>query len=344
MTAAFERALEIADLRGEAMTQWRALWGLGMARVAAGHYASAVELSRRARHAALHLGDEALIMSERLLSMSHNLAGNQAIARRHAENALAHAVATGSQFGNDAYQLSLFAEILWLQGFPDRALQTAHKAVEEGLASDHALSLCFALFCACPTALWAGDLPAASRFAAMLLEHSAQFSLRYWHFWGRCFEAAVKLRLDEPTGSSGACLDLLRDPLFSAPHLEMLTACCEKPFAADAITRAEAGIASWCRPELLRIEAEAILQDARSSSDGAAEALFRRSLDAAREQGALSWELRTATSLARLWRKQDRGREGHTLLASIYARFTEGFGTADLARARSLMHELTASP
>src|SRR5262249_40417412 len=163
------------------------------------------------------------------------------------------------------------------------------------LAADHALTLCFALFCACPTALWAGDLPAASRFAAMLLEHSAQSSLRYWHFWGRCFEAAVKLRLDEQTGASGTYLHLLRHPLSRAPHLEMLTACCEKPFAADAIARTESGIASWCRSDLLRIEAEAILKDARPGADGTAEALFRRSLDAAREQGAMSWELRTAT-------------------------------------------------
>jgi hypothetical protein len=288
-------------------------------------------------------------MSERLLAMSHHFAGNQAMARRHAEHVLVQDVATGSWFGNDAYQLNhhvaargLLAGILWLQGFPDRALRTAHEAVAEGFAADHALSLCFALFCACPTALWTGDLPAARRFAAMLLDHSAGCSLTYWHFWGRCFEAALQLRLGGPAGSGGTCLDLLRDPLFSAVHLEMLTACCEKPFAADAIARAEASIATWCRPELLRIEAEAILKKA-SSGDGTAEALFRRALDAAREQGALSWELRTATSLARLWRRQDRGREAHALLAPIYARFTEGFGTADLARARSLLNELTES-
>ena len=145
-------------------------------------------------------------------------------------------------------------------------------------------------------------------------------------------------------GPAGICLDLLRDPLFGAAHLEMLTACCEKLFAADAIARAESGVASWCRPELLRIEAEAILKDTRYGADGTAEALFRRSLDAAREQGALAWELRTATSLARLWCRQDRGREAHALLASIYARFTEGFETTDLVRARSLLDELTASP
>ncbi|MGJ4943604.1 hypothetical protein ACQR1W_23730 [Bradyrhizobium sp. HKCCYLS1011] len=346
MTAAFERGLEIADLLGKPAAQWRALWGLGMARVAAGDYASAVELSSRARHAALNLDDGAVTMSERLLALSQHFAGNQAIARRHTENVLSQDLPTASWFSNDAYHLprSLLAEILWLQGFPDRALRTAHEAVAEGLAADHALSLCFVLFCACPTALLAGDLVTASRFATMFVDHSAQCSLPYWHFWGRCFEAAVKFRLDEPTGPGATCLDLQRDPLFSALHLEMLIACCETPFAADAITRAETGIASWCRPELLRIEAEAILKDACSGADETAEALFRRSLDAARKQGALSWELRTATSLARLWRRQNRGQAAHALLASIYARFTEGFETADLVRARSLLNELTASP
>jgi predicted ATPase/DNA-binding winged helix-turn-helix (wHTH) protein len=350
MTAAFERALEIADLLGETTAQWRALWGLGMARVAAGHYSSAVELSRRALHAAAPLGDEPVIMSERLLAMSHHFAGNQAIARRHAERVLAHDVATGSWIGNDAYQLNhhvaargLLAEILWLQGFPDRALHTAQQAVAEGLSADHALSLCFALFCACPAALWAGDLPAASRLVAMLLKHSAQCSLPYWHFWGRCFAAALRLRRHELAGPPGTFLELLRNPFFSAVHLETLTTICEQPFAADAIARAEAGVATWCRPELLRIEAESILKDSGSDSAGAAEALLRRSLDAAREQGALSWELRTATSLARLWRKQDRGLRAHALLASVYGRFTEGFETADLVKARSLLDDLAAS-
>jgi predicted ATPase/DNA-binding winged helix-turn-helix (wHTH) protein len=344
MTAAFERALEIADQLGKAAAQWRALWGLGMARIAAGHYTSAVELSRRAQQAALHLGDEAVITNEPLLAMSHYFAGNLAIARRHAEKILSPDVATGSWFGNGAYPRSLLAQVLWLQGFPDRALRTAHEAVAEGLAAGHSLSLCYALPFVCPIALWAGDLPAASRFATMLLDISAQYSLLYWHFWGRCFEAAVKLRLREPTEPGGTCPDLTRDPLLSPMHLEMLTSCCEKPFAAGAIARAESGIASWCRPELLRVEAEAILKEARSAADGTAEALFQRSLDTARDQGAMSWELRTATSLARLWRRQDRGEEAHELLAPIYARFTEGFGTADLVRARSLLNELTASP
>jgi predicted ATPase len=70
-----------------------------------------------------------------------------------------------------------------------------------------------------------------------------------------------------------------------------------------------------------------------------AEDHFRRSLDLARRQGALSWELRTAMSLARSQRHQGRIGEARDLLTSVYGRFTEGFGTADLQSAKRLLDE-----
>jgi class 3 adenylate cyclase len=72
-----------------------------------------------------------------------------------------------------------------------------------------------------------------------------------------------------------------------------------------------------------------------------AETSFRRALDIARPQKAKAWELRAATSLARLWGEQGRRREGRDLLASIYGWFTEGFNTADLKEAKALLDELT---
>ena len=56
----------------------------------------------------------------------------------------------------------------------------------------------------------------------------------------------------------------------------------------------------------------------------------------------MSWELRTATSLARMWRDQGRNKEAADLLAPVYNRFTEGFDTADLNAARALLNELAA--
>jgi predicted ATPase len=72
----------------------------------------------------------------------------------------------------------------------------------------------------------------------------------------------------------------------------------------------------------------------------AAEKQFLLSLDWARRQQTLSWELRTATSLARLRRDQHRIEEARDLLRSVYARFTEGFETVDLTTAKALLDEL----
>jgi predicted ATPase len=72
----------------------------------------------------------------------------------------------------------------------------------------------------------------------------------------------------------------------------------------------------------------------------AAERCYIASLDWARTQQAKSWELRTATSYARLMRDQARAREAYDLLAPIYGWFTEGLGTKDLKEAKALLQEL----
>jgi len=72
-----------------------------------------------------------------------------------------------------------------------------------------------------------------------------------------------------------------------------------------------------------------------------AEDSFRTALAIAREQATRGYELRAATSLARLWGEQSRRAEAHKLLAPIYGWFTEGFDTADLKEAKALLDELT---
>jgi predicted ATPase len=110
--------------------------------------------------------------------------------------------------------------------------------------------------------------------------------------------------------------------------------------AEQAIERAERTEARWLFPESLRIKGELLLSQAATGAENAAEVHFRQALDWARRQGALSWELRAATSLARLWHDQARSKQACELLAQVYARFTEGFATADLKEARRLLEEL----
>jgi hypothetical protein len=72
-----------------------------------------------------------------------------------------------------------------------------------------------------------------------------------------------------------------------------------------------------------------------------AEADHRKSIEVARAQNAKSWELRAATSLAKLWQTQGKTEEAHGLLFPVYDWFTEGFGTADLKDAKVLLDELS---
>src|SRR5262249_9594232 len=101
----------------------------------------------------------------------------------------------------------------------------------------------------------------------------------------------------------------------------------------EALTHVNTTGERWYEPELYRLKGELLLQQ---STDNATEApaCFHKALDIARHQQAKSFELRTATSLARLWQQQGKRKEAYDLLAPVYNWFTEGFDTADLKDAR----------
>jgi predicted ATPase len=108
----------------------------------------------------------------------------------------------------------------------------------------------------------------------------------------------------------------------------------------EALTRSERTEARWGVAELLRIKGELALLEGAPNAPEMAEDLLLRGAGWARDQGALSWELRVAATLAKLWREEGRTQQAHGLLAPIYARFTEGFGTADLVAAKTLVDTL----
>jgi predicted ATPase len=93
--------------------------------------------------------------------------------------------------------------------------------------------------------------------------------------------------------------------------------------------------------EVHRIAGEIALMSPRRDAVKA-EDCFERALAVAREQQAKSWELRTAMSMARLWRDHGKRDEARELLAPIYGWFTEGFETLDLREAKALLDELAA--
>jgi predicted ATPase len=95
----------------------------------------------------------------------------------------------------------------------------------------------------------------------------------------------------------------------------------------------------WFEAELYNLKGELLMQD--HSNAAQAEGCFQRAIESAREQSAKSWELRATTSLARLLARQGQHDEARSMLGEVYNWFTEGFDTADLKEAKTLLEELS---
>ena len=107
-----------------------------------------------------------------------------------------------------------------------------------------------------------------------------------------------------------------------------------------ALASCERDEEGWYLAELMRIKGELLLQDSGDQSAATADQCFSRAIEVARQQGALMWELRSATSLAGLRAQQGRHDEARQILAPVYDRFTEGFEMADLCSARTMLESL----
>ena len=106
--------------------------------------------------------------------------------------------------------------------------------------------------------------------------------------------------------------------------------------AFDTVRRT--GERVW-EPELHRLKGVLLLsQSAKNEIE--AEARFRKAIEVARDQSTKSFELRAATSLARLWQGQGKINDARGLLAPVYEWFTEGFDTPDLIEAKELLNAL----
>ena len=200
-------------------------------------------------------------------------------------------------------------------------------------------------------ALLVGDLAAAEHYVGMLLDHSTRHSLAHWRAFGCCHQGALAIKRGEVVGGLRlvrASLDEIGQARAALGLIMFLDAMAEalgrSGQIADGLSAIEEALAwtertegRWLIAEFLRVKAELLLLQAADGAAAAAEDHFRQALDWARRQGALSWELRAATSLARLWYDQGRPTEAMALLQPVYDRFTEGFETADLKAAKALL-------
>jgi predicted ATPase len=249
----------------------------------------------------------------------------------------------------------ILAQMLWLQGFPDQAMQAARCSLEETSATEHAISLCDALAQAmCPIALLVGDCEVAEQSIESLLERTQRHALGTWSVLGRCWKAALHIKQGERdvgVPMLSASLEALREVRFAFYCTQFMGTLAGGIAATgevsrgltmidQALERCAAKEELWCMAELLRLKGT-ILVAAGSASLVEAEDHFRQSLDWAHRQGALSWELRAATSLGELQRLKGHVPEAKMSIATVYDRFTEGFATADLRSARALIDELS---
>jgi predicted ATPase len=116
---------------------------------------------------------------------------------------------------------------------------------------------------------------------------------------------------------------------------------------AEALDMVDKTQERFYEAELYRLKGELTLQSQghspRATVEDEAEECFHRAIEIARKQTAKSWELRATVSLARLLAQQGRREEARAMLADIYNWFTEGFDTADLKDAKSLLDQLLRS-
>jgi len=358
--AAWARVLELATAQQDSEYQLMALWGMAVYRCYAGEAGAVPQLAERFRAVA---GGSVMrsnaVSMDRLVATALHHSGDQSTARRRLEQMLSAYVtpARGSrlacyQLDQRSAALGTLANVLWLQGYPDQAVHTAFDALQEARDSGHVPSLMNTLTStAFPVMVHVGDYEAAGHLLEELSGYLTKHALTQWEILRSSLDATLQLLRGD-----AAAIPLLHravDKLQEGGYRQHLTSHLGTMAAAlgaqgrreaglaligEALSFCEAGEERWCHPELLRIKGT-LLEPADA---GAAELLYRQALDIAAQQGALSWELRIASSLAQMKLCQRVPQEGRQLLAAVYARFSEGFDTADLRHARTLLDQASA--
>jgi predicted ATPase/DNA-binding winged helix-turn-helix (wHTH) protein len=356
--------LKLARDLNDSEYQLRALWGLFVFHLGSGQFRLALESAQNFYSLAIsQANQDDILIGERIVGVAKHFLGDQTGARDNLEHMLANFVASANRshyvvrFGFDQRISAriMLARILWLQGYPDQARRAAEATIEEAQATDHASSLCYALAdAACLIALWTGDLEAADHYAELLVEHSTRLALPAWQPAGQLYQAVILIRRGDVADglprlragfqTDGRQLYAWTHALFLGELAQALARAglvdAALATAKQAVDRCERNEEHWLIAELLRACGELVLQRDAPGAALIADDYFRQSLDWAHRQGAVSWELRAATSLARLLRDQGRPADAAACLQPIFDRFTEGFATADLIAAKQLLSDL----
>jgi predicted ATPase len=358
----YARARELCQQLEAHPQHFQVLWGLWSFYLLRGKYQTALELGEQLLTLAQHGDDAALLVVGYLaLGTTLFLRGEVAPARRHFEQGLA--VYDQQQHGTlgSLYvfhprvgYLALVAPVLWALGYPEQALQRSQAAVALAQELSHPFSLAFALFWAALLHQLRHEAPQAQAQAQAAMTVATAQGFVLYETAGAIVGGWALATQGQATGSLGQMHQGLAAyratgteqgvswylALLAEAYGRVGQAEAGLPLLAEALVLVANNGEGFYAPELHRLTGELLLQQAASQAPQA-EACVRQALALAHRQQAKSWELRAAMSLSRTWQQQGKRAEARQLLAATYGWFTEGFDTADLQEARTLLEKLT---
>jgi len=242
---------------------------------------------------------------------------------------------------------------LWQLGYPDQALHRSRAGLALAQQLAHPFSRAFALLHGAVLHVARREGQATREVSEAALTLATEQGFAFWLAWGTFLRGwALTTQGDAREGMAQMCQSLEATRAIGAEvgrsgFLALLAA------AYGAAAQPEPGLAvlaealrvvhtkgeRYYEAEIHRLTGELLLAGF-ADQPVAAEASFHQALVVARAQQAKSWELRAAVSLGRLWQQQGKHQEAHDLLAPVYGWFTEGFDTADLQEAKTLLDAL----
>jgi DNA-binding winged helix-turn-helix (wHTH) protein/tetratricopeptide (TPR) repeat protein len=263
------------------------------------------------------------------------------------------ALLVGDQFDVAAH---LYAGVtLWELGYPDQAQRHAAQAVSTARSYEIPAVLARALWFAATVELHCGKAQRVRALSAELDSLSASYDLRLWGALATVLEGWAIGTLGDPAAGLEKVLRGVAGyaevgpATGSFPHRLLAELYLATGDAQGGLVAAEEGLDQEARTgdaqgeaELWRLRGELLLARRGSGDLEEAEQSLDRALELAAERGARSWQLRAATSLARLWHGQDRSARARALLQEVYGTFTEGHDTADLRQAGDLLETLAS--
>jgi tetratricopeptide (TPR) repeat protein len=361
--AAYERAATLGASADDAVRLGVARTGLAICYFQRGEIERGRALAAEVLAAAEARGDRGqALLGHTNVAVPEYFQGKFASSLAHDERAIAlydpaqhHGL--GRLLGGDQGMAALNTSAwnLWYLGQPDAALARAGESVSLSRRLNDPYSLASALFHETGVHWLRGDVAAQRERAMEVVALSKAHGFPFWLGLGRAYQAAARVMADDvgalPEIMDGMALAAETGGQAGAPALFALLA--EAQQATGQLAEAQGTVATglaiaaqtgqpFFDAYLHRLDGDLLLATGGLADEAAAR--YHRALAIAREQGARSFELRAATSLARLWRDQGKRAEAFDLLAPVYAWFTEGFDTRDLIDAKALLDELIDSP